>query len=175
MTELVEWLVRLGDALTGEADMDVPCDTCTACCTSSQFVHVSPEDRAASERIPAELLFPAPGLPDGHLVMGYDERGHCPMLKDGRCSIYDARPRACRTYDCRVFAVAGVEPADQPDIAARVRQWAFGPPSPEDQDLMDRMRAGVDPRVARPLERALGAVGPVAVELSSPGSPSFGS
>jgi hypothetical protein len=73
VTELVEWLERLGDALTGGADMDVPCGTCTACCTSSQFVHVSPDDRAASERIPAELLFPAPGLPDGHLVMGYDE------------------------------------------------------------------------------------------------------
>ena len=106
--------------------------------------------------------------------MGYDERGHCPMLRDGECSIYDARPRACRTYDCRVFAVAGVDPADQPDIAARVRQWAFDPSSPVDQDLLDRMRADVDP-VARPLERALGADGPVAVELSSPGSPSFDS
>jgi hypothetical protein len=44
------------------------------------------------------------------------------MFADGRCSIYDERPRACRQYDCRVFAVSGVIP-DQPAVAERVRQW----------------------------------------------------
>jgi len=44
-----------------------------------QFVHLPPGDRAALERIPAELPFPAPGLPDGYLLMEYDERGHCPI------------------------------------------------------------------------------------------------
>jgi Fe-S-cluster containining protein len=166
VTELRDWLVDLGRALTGEADMDVPCGDCTACCTSSQFVHVEPDDRAALERIPAELLFPAPGQPEGHLLMGYDERGHCPMLVDGACSIYDARPRTCRTYDCRVFAVSEIVPEDQPDIAARVRAWA---PMTADEELLAEIRAAVDQSVVRPLERALHAVGPVAVELSRRG------
>ena len=166
MTELRDWLVDLGRALTGEADMDVPCGDCTACCTSSQFVHVEPDDRAALERIPDELLFPAPGLPEGHLLLGHDERGHCPMLVDGACSIYDARPRTCRTYDCRVFAVSGVAPEDQPDIAARVRSWV---PMETDDELLAEIRGAVDPGVVRPLERALQAVGPVAVELSRRG------
>lgn len=161
VTALRDWLVQLGAALGGDADMDVPCGGCTACCTSSQFVHLDPADVAALERIPAELLFPAPGLPEGHLLMGHDERGHCPMLVGGACSIYDARPRTCRTYDCRVFAAAGVTPDDQPDIAAASRRWTF-----VDDALRERIRAGVDPDVPRPLERALRAVGPVAVELS---------
>src|SRR4051794_27144353 len=86
------WLDATADALRGERDADVPCDGCTACCTSSQFAHVGPDAAAALARIPAELLFPAPRRPEGHKVMGYDERGHCPMLVDGACSIYEHRP-----------------------------------------------------------------------------------
>jgi Fe-S-cluster containining protein len=102
----------------------VPCGHCTACCSSSQFVHVGPEETATLARIPASLLFPAPGLPDGHVLLGYDSAGRCPLLADGRCSIYADRPRTCRTYDCRVFAAAGVTP-DKPLIAERVRSWSF--------------------------------------------------
>jgi Fe-S-cluster containining protein len=98
-------------------------------------VHVEPDEHAALARIPAALLFPAPGLPAGHLVMGYDERGHCHMLVDGQCSIYDARPRTCRTYDCRIFAATGVEVDEdrQPAIAARVRRWRFEHPTARDR------------------------------------------
>ena len=121
------WLDDLAAALRGDADADVPCGTCTACCTSSQFVHVAPDERATLARIPAELRFPAPGLPAGHVVLPYDEHGHCPMLVAGACSIYENRPRTCRTYDCRVFAAAAVEPdpTTQPAIAARTRRWRF--------------------------------------------------
>jgi hypothetical protein len=59
--------------------------------------------------------------------MGYDENGHCPMLVDGACSIYEHRPRTCRTYDCRVFAASGVElegPA-RSAIRAQVGRWQF--------------------------------------------------
>ena len=62
--------------------------------------------------IPPELLFPVPGLPSGHVLMGYAERGGCPMLIEGKCSIYAARPRIFRTYECRVFPAAGI--ADAP-------------------------------------------------------------
>jgi hypothetical protein len=47
------------------------------------------------------------------------------MLVDGACSIYEDRPRTCRTYDCRIFTAAAVAPdaATQPAIAERVRSW----------------------------------------------------
>src|SRR5438552_2615582 len=108
-------------ALRGDADSDVPCAGCTACCTSSQFVHIGPDETDALAHIPAELLFPAPQRPPGHVVLGYDERGHCPMLVDGRCSIYEHRPQTCRIYDCRVFTAAGIELAEpsKAEIAAR--------------------------------------------------------
>jgi Fe-S-cluster containining protein len=113
--EFTAWLANMRAAIAGKQDSKVPCGTCTACCTSSQFVHIGPDETDTLAHIDARLLFPAPRMPRGHVVMGYDERGHCPMLIDDVCSIYEHRPRTCRTYDCRVFPAAGIEP-DKPRI-----------------------------------------------------------
>lgn len=140
--EFSAWMTEIGEALQGERATDVPCDGCTACCTSSQFVHVEPDETEALAHIPSALLFPAPGLPRGHVLMGYDERGHCPMLVDGRCTIYAHRPRACRTYDCRVFAATGIE-LDEPAkaaIAERVARWRFRYDSPASRAEHDALR-----------------------------------
>jgi Fe-S-cluster containining protein len=118
------WLREMRRALLEEAAADVPCGECSACCSTSHFVHVGPRDMEALARIPRGLLFPAPGRPAGHFVLGYDDGGCCPMLSGGRCSIYEHRPLTCRTYDCRVFAAAGVA-ADAVPIARRVRRWRF--------------------------------------------------
>jgi hypothetical protein len=130
-----EWAAQMRGALHGGRDAEVPCGSCSACCTASQFVHIGPEEVDALAHIPAELLFPAPRLPHGHVLLGYDERGHCPMLVDGKCSIYAHRPRTCRTYDCRVFAAAGVVPSgpQQVTIGRRVRRWRFTYADPDDQ------------------------------------------
>jgi Fe-S-cluster containining protein len=130
-------------ALAGQAGSTVPCGGCTACCTSAQFVHVGPEETDTLAHIPPALLFPAPRLPRGHVVLGYDERGHCPMLRDGRCSIYPHRPRACRTYDCRVFPAAGTEPrsASQAQISSRAARWRFAYPTEADRTRHEAVRA----------------------------------
>ncbi|MGI9120662.1 MAG: YkgJ family cysteine cluster protein, partial [Acidimicrobiales bacterium] len=110
------WMTEMQSALRGERPSDVPCGGCTACCTSSQFVHIGPDETDTLAHIPAELMFPAPRLPPGHRLLGYDEQGHCPMLVDNRCSIYEHRPRTCRTYDCRIFPAAGLEPDDDDKV-----------------------------------------------------------
>jgi Fe-S-cluster containining protein len=136
------WLDATRRALRGEADADVPCDGCTACCRASQFVHVGPDETDTLAHIPAELLFPAPRRPPGHVVLGYDERGHCPLLAEHGCSIYAHRPRTCRTYDCRVFAAAGIELDDpaKAEIDERARRWRFGHPSLRDREEHDAVR-----------------------------------
>ncbi|GAC1590356.1 MAG: hypothetical protein NVS3B21_07820 [Acidimicrobiales bacterium] len=124
--EFGPWVGQMQDAIDGARASDVPCGACSACCTASQFVHIGPEETDTLAHVPAELLFAAPFLPPGHKVMGYDRAGRCPMLVDGRCSIYEHRPRTCRTYDCRIFAATGVAVAgDQPLIAERVARWQF--------------------------------------------------
>jgi hypothetical protein len=136
------WMIETQRAIRGERAADVPCDGCTACCTSSQFVHIAPDEAETLAHIPVELLFPAPRLPAGNVLLGYDENGHCPMLIEGECSIYEHRPRTCRTYDCRVFPASGVEPdGDKPAIAQRAHRWRFGFPAEVDQVEHDAVRA----------------------------------
>ena len=119
----------------------VPCDGCTACCRSSQFVPIAPDEADTLANVPKPLLFPAPGLPAGHVLLGYDERGHCPMLVDDRCSIYEHRPRACRTYDCRVFAATGTQLDEKPLVAERVKRWRFDVDTDADRASADAIRA----------------------------------
>jgi Fe-S-cluster containining protein len=147
------WVVEMQGAIRSERDSDVPCDGCTACCTSSQFVHIGPDETDTLAHIPRELLFPAPRMPRGHVLLGFDERGHCPMLEHGACTIYDHRPRTCRTYDCRIFPAAGIEVDDGDDaksaIGQRTRRWQFTFGTAE-----DRTRQSAVETAARVLARA---------------------
>jgi Fe-S-cluster containining protein len=137
------WMTEIQGAIRGDHGSDVPCDGCTACCTSSQFIHVGPDESDTLAHIPADLLFPAPGRPPGHVVLGYDERGHCPMLIDDKCSIYEHRPRTCRTYDCRIFPATGldIDDADKTQIADRARRWRFSYHTDADRLQHDAVRA----------------------------------
>lgn len=135
------WLERTLQSLDGRAEADVPCGTCDACCSSRQFVHIEPDEVDALAHVPAELRFPAPGLPPGWVVLPYDAAGRCPMLGDHGCTIYDHRPRTCRIYDCRIFTAAGIEPDDdQPLVAAQVRRWRFELQG-DDAVLLEAIRA----------------------------------
>jgi Fe-S-cluster containining protein len=132
------WLAEIRGAIAGANGADVPCHGCTACCRSSQFVPIGPDETATLARIPPDLLFPAPLRP-GHFVLGYDERGHCPMLVDNRCSIYEDRPQTCRTYDCRVFSASGIEIDNA--IGRQAQRWRFTFPAADDRRRLEAVRA----------------------------------
>ncbi|MHB9115381.1 MAG: YkgJ family cysteine cluster protein [Thermoleophilia bacterium] len=131
------WLRAARHALAVEEGTDVNCTGCDACCSSSYFIHIRPEETRTIGRIHEDLLAAAPGLPTGHVVLGYDTDGRCPMLEGGgMCSIYECRPLTCRAYDCRVFAAAGIEAggADKARITERARRWEFAYPTQRDRD-----------------------------------------
>ena len=60
------WLEHMRSALRREADANVPCGDCCACCSTSHFVHIGPDEADTLAAIPSELLFEAPGSPGGH-------------------------------------------------------------------------------------------------------------
>jgi uncharacterized protein len=133
-TGFSSWLAGTLAALKAKAGSDVPCGDCRGCCTSSYFIHIGPDETAALARIPKALRFKAPGLPKGHVLMGYDEKGHCPMFKDNACSIYADRPQTCRDYDCRVFPATGFSvEEDKPVIAGQAVRWRFDFSKPTDK------------------------------------------
>jgi len=130
------WLCQIRASLLGKGGMQVACGACVGCCISSYFIHIRPEEQATISSIPANLLFSAPGQPKGHLLIGYDTAGICPMFQERKCTIYEHRPRACRDYDCRIFTAAGITAGgdEKAVIDERVKRWVFSYPTRLDRD-----------------------------------------
>ena len=84
-------LVRLYDALQGELDRGVArtCRACGECCHFAQHGH-----ELYCSDIEAAYLLAGDDPPD----VIRDEV--CPFLQEGRCSRYERRTLACRTYFC---------------------------------------------------------------------------
>jgi hypothetical protein len=135
------WLRNIRNALAESGGMNVPCGECNACCRSSHFIHIKPEETSTLCRIPKELLFPAPLLPTGHMVLGYDEHGRCPMFIRNKCSIYKYRPATCRSFDCRVIAASGIAVKDNNLIAQHARCWKFSCITKGDRNLLSAVQA----------------------------------
>ena len=139
------WLKSFTGTLKGINDGNVPCGECVGCCTSSYFIHIKPTDTESINHIPKELMFPAPGLPKGHYLLGYDEKGHCPMFRNGKCSIYTYRPETCRQYDCRVYPATGIFPDDDTSqIVKKAKGWKFDVSSPEDIEVFEAVRVSAE-------------------------------
>ncbi len=137
------WLRQTRSALLKETGVDVPCGECNACCKSAYFIHIHPKETRTLSRIPKKLLFAAPGLPKGHVLLGYFENGRCPMLINDACSIYAHRSLTCRNYDCRIFTAAGISPGetDKVQITQRIRHWKFSYPTRRDRDQHAAVKA----------------------------------
>jgi Fe-S-cluster containining protein len=125
--EFGAWLDEMRTALLEDRDTEVACGTCVGCCTSSLYIVLRPADARVLPHVPAEYVVESPRLPAGQRVMGYDARGHCPMLRDGKCTVYALRPQTCRTFDCRIFAAAGIDAGgpDKAPISTQARRWEF--------------------------------------------------
>ena len=136
------WLRDTRVALKNGTGANVPCGDCTACCSSSYFIHIKPEETEALARIGKDAVTQASGLPKGHMLMGYDAEGLCPQMNQGKCAVYAHRPQTCRIYDCRIFAAAGIrESQDKPRINARVEQWSFDYPTNRDRQEHEAVQA----------------------------------
>lgn len=124
-----DWLDAFKSARSAGESVDVPCGSCTSCCRSGQLIPVERDESDALAHISAEFLGPMPGQ-TGTYVLLHDESGSCSQLTADGCSVYAHRPRACRSYDCRIFPAAGVRP-DEPLIAEAADRWRFSHASAE--------------------------------------------
>ena len=135
------WLADIQASFQDGLGTSVPCGDCRACCMSSYFIPVTPEDAPARAAIPPHLLVQAPGGSGRDLLLGHDAHGHCPLLRAGDCAIYPHRPSACKAYDCRVFAASGLlAESERSAINERVASWAFRYAAPESRQRHDAIK-----------------------------------
>jgi hypothetical protein len=135
------WLRDIRNSLAEGIGMNVPCGECDACCRSSYFIHIKSNETRTLHRIPKELLFPAPLLPHGHMVLGYDKHGRCPMLVSNKCAINKFRPSTCRSFDCRILAATGLAVKGNDLIARQAQRWDFSFPTKRDRILLSAVHA----------------------------------
>ncbi len=78
-----------------EASSSVPCGTCSLCCHGNVFLFPD-EDANGLPTVIARRM-------DGAMLRRLEQKsdGECAHLIEGRCSVYDKRPRICRKFDCR--------------------------------------------------------------------------
>lgn len=143
--EFSSWIEEFTRTMRGVGGGSVPCGECVGCCTSAKFIHIRPTDKDAINVIPKELMFQAPGLPNGYYLLGYNEEGHCPLFKSGKCSIYNSRPETCRQYDCRVLAATNVRVTDESEeITRKVNSWEFEFSSDESIELHNSVKLAAE-------------------------------
>lgn len=80
------------------------CDGCEAPCEKSPFIVLLTEEEYLSGKYPIKII-PMPELKKNFFTqnaigMAMGKEG-CFFFKNGRCLIYENRPKACRIYDCR--------------------------------------------------------------------------
>ena len=83
-----------------EVGVKVNCGTCTMCCRSQMPVGLTDEEAA---KLPHTIRG------DGRKELAH-KGDNCVMfdVEKNRCSIYDSRPLACRSFDCRAVWLAGM-------------------------------------------------------------------
>ena len=120
------WLEMTKKSIANGTGITVPCGSCGACCRSAFYIAVRQNEIKAFAHIPKELLSEIPGVPEVYYI-GFNEQGHCPLLIDDLCSIYEYRPHSCKTFDCRVYTATGIklDKEDNSPINMRVNEWKF--------------------------------------------------
>jgi Fe-S-cluster containining protein len=76
---------------------DVPCGTCTFCCQI--LAPYLTREEISSGIYPLSIGKLKNG--DPVITLFKNSHGGCGMFINGKCSIYEKRPLACRQFDCR--------------------------------------------------------------------------
>jgi hypothetical protein len=98
----------------------VPCAGCSACC---YYAGVPVDKKRDRSRLP-HLLTERDH--DGELVLQRRADGACAHLGNRGCMIYEHRPSACRSFDCRAFSAMGL--VEHCDPNHRTPDWEFAAP-----------------------------------------------
>ena len=97
----------------------VPCAGCSACCYYAGVPVDKKRDRSRLPRLLTERNH------EGELVLRRSDGAGAHLGKRG-CMVYEHRPSACRSFDCRAFSAMGLVEHCDPDH--RTPDWEFAAP-----------------------------------------------
>lgn len=92
--------------LRGEFGTGVRCGSCTTCCRAGYRIDLRPDEGEGLDVVEE----------GGHRQVRRREDGSCIHLGEHGCTVYEKRPEVCRTYDCRLMALAGTPLGSNPTL-----------------------------------------------------------
>jgi len=95
----------------------VPCGGCSACC---YYDGIPVDEKRDRRRLPYLVT---ERNADGGLVLQRRADGACAHLGAQGCTVYEHRPSACRSFDCRAFAAMGL--VEHCDPNHHIPDWEF--------------------------------------------------
>ena len=98
----------------------VPCAGCSACCYYAGVPVDKKRDRSRLSHLLTERNH------EGELVLQRRSDGACAHLGERGCTVYEYRPSACRSFDCRAFSAMGLVEHCDPDHPTP--NWEFAAP-----------------------------------------------
>lgn len=107
----------------------VPCNGCFECCYHAR-VDVNPLSEPPANLAQLALEQDA----DGNWWLQKRADGACVHLGERGCTVYEHRPSACRTYDCRMYALTGVH--DSFSNGHNPPVWVFERKTPEARAIL---------------------------------------
>lgn len=82
-----------------EKQTEVPCGSCTACCSTNQNLPLDPAQGDDVESYCVQVTVDQAG--NRAFSLAKTPGGVCVYLGTSGCTIYDRRPSLCRSFDCR--------------------------------------------------------------------------
>jgi len=144
--------------IKSDIGVSVHCGSCSACCTSGFYIAVSKNKVKTLDRIAEDLLKTIPRIPELFYI-GFNKKGHCHLLIENHCSIYDFRPDSCRTFECRIYSATGIK-LDKDEISPinlPIKEWKFSYPTRNDVLQQERLvkavsilKDNIDPNFSEP-------------------------
>lgn len=79
---------------------DVPCNGCTACCSTNELIVIRPEDGDVPLDYDTQIVI-HPLTGKKVFALRHKPEGGCVYLEEDGCSIHGHQPATCREFDCR--------------------------------------------------------------------------
>jgi len=120
-----EFLSLFQHSQWSEDGIVTPCGDCHSCCTTLSVI-VEADELEAVAAMDSEHLIEHHSRDAKYWTIAKDEFGKCPNLVEGKCAIWSVRPRMCKKFDCRLYAVANLELKEIPvSLSERIASWKF--------------------------------------------------
>ena len=135
-----DFLSKIQRSQWSDDGIDTPCGDCDLCCRGLS-ISIEADESSTLDAIEPQLLDAHQSGDLSYWTIKMKPDGSCPKLVGGKCSIWKDRPRVCKRFDCRLFALGELPPpVRNQSFTDRVNSWRFSIDLQDDEENFEAFR-----------------------------------